>query len=603
MSEARPAGRGKKPRPSPVAIRADAMAEIIKALWLHAVPERDLLDTVGVGTLAFGPWEDAGAALLTLLESAIEVKQGIVARDPRETLGIRTLLNLGHTIAHALELEASFSHGRAVAWGLACAAEVSSRREHLDREHRDTLWREVHPLLGARLPELSRDALTVALRADKKRIDAKLRSVLLRGPGDAFVVDDVTVAEWFDALTSVRARADGPVEVSYRAGGGATIEVEASKSIMNRLLVIAHLRPGPTKIAGRSEADDVRHMRRALGSIERGDDVHVGDGGTTYRFALAVAAAGAAPLTLHLGDGLSRRPHEALHEALRLAGAGIAVEGARVHVTPLAPGDLDLEVDPQASSQFASAPALLAVMGRTVTLRLTGPIASRPYFEMTLELLRRAGVAVEWTSTTIVRLTPTAALHEPVTLTAEPDASSIAVWTVARRLGVAVDTPTWEGPLQPDAQVQRYLWADADVDVERDLSQAPDLAPVLAAAAALTSPRVRLRGAEHLRFKESNRIDDLVDAFAAVGINLIAHPDGVEIPAGVQSPTRATFPTHGDHRLAMAACLLALGGPLTVEHPAVVAKSYPEFWRDAMTVGFRIRPLDLNDTSGRSPDT
>ena len=126
----------------PVAIRADAMAEIIKALWLHAVPERDLLDTVGVGTLAFGPWEDAGAALLTLLESAIEVKQGIVARDPRETLGIRTLLNLGHTIAHALELEASFSHGRAVAWGLACAAEVSSRREHLDREHRDTLWRE-----------------------------------------------------------------------------------------------------------------------------------------------------------------------------------------------------------------------------------------------------------------------------------------------------------------------------------------------------------------------------------------------------------------------------------------------------------------------------
>ncbi|MCP4810856.1 MAG: hypothetical protein GY884_36435, partial [Proteobacteria bacterium] len=124
----------------------------------------------------------------------------------------------------------------------------------------------------------------------------------------------------------------------------------------------------------------------------------------------------------------------------------------------------------------------------------------------------------------------------------------------------------------------RLASASADDTLVIPLADAPDLAPVLTVLATLSPARVEITEAEHLRVKESNRIDDLVGNLAAVGVHVEARTDGMLIPAGVQTPTDGgSWPTHHDHRIAMAGLLLTLSGvPLRIEGQGVVAKSYPE---------------------------
>ncbi|MFP4600990.1 MAG: hypothetical protein ACLFVJ_22260, partial [Persicimonas sp.] len=126
--------------------------------------------------------------------------------------------------------------------------------------------------------------------------------------------------------------------------------------------------------------------------------------------------------------------------------------------------------------------------------------------------------------------------------------------------------------------------------VEVDLSESPDLAPVLAAVATQIDPAVEIVGAAHLRHKESDRIGDLAEALAQVGVTIEPRDDGMRIPSGVQTPRDgASWPTFGDHRLAMAGLLLTAGGvSLQIEAPMVVAKSYPNFWHHARRLGWSV---------------
>ena len=126
-----------------------------------------------------------------------------------------------------------------------------------------------------------------------------------------------------------------------------------------------------------------------------------------------------------------------------------------------------------------------------------------------------------------------------------------------------------------------------------DVGSCPDLVPVLSVAASQVTCAVQFTGAAHLRHKESNRIDDLIASLGATEI--VAHPldDGIEVPAGIQTPRdHAVWMTTGDHRLAFAGALLAtLCDGLIVDDPWVVAKSYPDFWHDCRKLGFDIEPI------------
>jgi len=133
--------------------------------------------------------------------------------------------------------------------------------------------------------------------------------------------------------------------------------------------------------------------------------------------------------------------------------------------------------------------------------------------------------------------------------------------------------------------------------VQVDLLESPDLAPVLTAAAVQIEQAVEIVGGAHLKHKESDRIDDLVRAYAAIGIEVEGRDDGLFVPAGRQAPAPGApaWPTFEDHRLAMAGLLVSFAGPITIAHPMVVTKSYPDFWRHARRLGWsvqRCRPQD-----------
>lgn len=587
----------------PMPQRREGLAELIKGLWLDDAAALDRYDEVA-RDLAHAPFAQIEAPMIELLRAAIEVKYRIVARDPHEKLGVRTFLNFGHTVAHALELEFKIPHGLAVGWGMMAAAKVSSEFE-LDPESARRLAQHVEPILEpitGMLQRLDFDRFDALLKRDKKTIDRALRSVLLRAPGDPVVTREVTSTQWFDALTEVYSEwLDRPRRIEWAAPRDTSIAIEASKSELNRALVIAALRPGETEVIGYSLADDVVRARVALAELSRASGeatVHVGLGGTTFRFLLAAAALRDAPTRLLAEPKLLSRPHGALFDALREAGAGVEEIDGGILVTPIASRDvISASVRVDESSQYVSAMAMLASGGARVELTLMTDaeggfareqVASARYFEMTLDLLRDAGVESTWDGARVV-LTPRD-VHGDATLEAHADASSAAVWSVARFLGAPVEVSNLSYPSRQADSVLPDLLAQirsggADEVVEIDLHGAPDLLPVLSAAAVFSPAAVRFTRVAHARIKESNRIDDLAAAYERVGIVVTTHEDGLEVAAGVQTPAEGRWPVFDDHRLAMTGALVAMYASIEVEEPWVVAKSYPRFWADYQLAG------------------
>ena len=595
----------------PLKQRRDGLVEMVKGLWIGALDAFGLLEMDGgTGELAAAPFEATSHRLMRLLERAISVKEYIVDRDMRETEGIRTFLNLGHTAAHALELHTGVSHGQAVGWGLLAASFASQEHADLTARSAMRLRRHIYPLLTPSAAVRSFDeeeAFRGAVERDKKRVEGTLRSVLLDGPGEPKVVESLDGADWYAAFRrAVDWYEESAVAVGRVHVRPARLPIEASKSEMNRALVIKHLRPGATAVEGTSGAEDVAYLKRALDemSVPDGDvAVYCGSGGTTFRFLLAVAATREEQTTLLVDEQLLDRPHGPLIDALTHAGAeidpaqmggrlGVGVEGW--HRFPKT-----LSVDASDSSQYASALALLAATGEEFELEIEGDaIASRPYFEMTLALLRKAGVEIAETDAGYA-FSPGDALTKRCNLRPEVDASSAAVWMAGQLVGIdAGIAATIEANRQPDTRIAdiverlRTVRDDETASVEVDLADSPDLAPVLAAVATRIAPAVDLVGAAHLRHKESDRIADLAAAFAGVGIEVDERDDGLHIPAGIQRAAHGgTWQPAGDHRLVMAGLLLTdeeIG--LQIEEPMAVAKSYPDFFHHARQVGWAIEP-------------
>lgn len=189
----------------PAAVLRDGAVELYKHALLTDAPWR----------AAFGPPDAFGLRVdlddgdwARLLADGIRVKAEVVAADPHEA-GVRAHLNLGHTLAHALEAATGHAlrHGTAVAYGLAFAAELSAARGWAD-------WRADAAALvawaaDAPLPDVPLDALVGFMDRDKKRRGGRLRFVLLEAPGRPVVADDIRSAELARAWHALRARFPG----------------------------------------------------------------------------------------------------------------------------------------------------------------------------------------------------------------------------------------------------------------------------------------------------------------------------------------------------------------------------------------------------------
>ena len=403
------------------------------------------------------------------------------------------------------------------------------------------------------------------------------------------------------------------------------VRVPPSKSATNRALLLAALTEVPVEVVRPLASDDTAALRRCLeamgaavvataeglrvsgplrGARDRVIELDAADSGTAARFLAAAAAATPGRFLLGGSPRLCERPVGELVEALRSAGARIAYR-AREGCLPLDIEGGTLEsaevvVDASRSSQFFSALLLAGVaVDGGLRVRAAGRIASGSYVATTLEVLRDFGHSVEAGAVVAVRrATPVAARYET------PGDYSSAV-PFAAAVGAAGGEVTLTGLRWPSADADagalpalermgvrlvrgpEGLTATAERGASRAAAIAagdfPDAVPALAALAALSRGETVFSGVGHLRWKESDRLAALAELVSAVGGKAAVTDDALVVvgPAGEARGAATRIATYRDHRIAMAAGLLALRLPgLLIEDPGCVAKSYPAFFRD-----------------------
>jgi 3-phosphoshikimate 1-carboxyvinyltransferase len=388
----------------------------------------------------------------------------------------------------------------------------------------------------------------------------------------------------------------------------ATIELPRSKSVSNRALIAAALAGDLACIGHLSDADDTRILHRLL--RERPRVMHCGLGGTTFRFLLAWAAVQRGGTHVITGDAkLLERPHDALIDALRKLGAMIerTAEGYRVDGVRSDGGTVAF--DSPMSSQYLSALMLVApLMDKGLRIAWRGTQLSRPYVEMTAQVMRHFGAEVEVGAEAI---TVAPGRYEAKPFDVPCDWSAAAFWyeivalaedaqvelvglrkdalqgdvAVAALLGNQVTTdPTARGLL-----LRKYLpGVPKGIAPTIDLQATPDLFQPLAFTLAALGLPTTFTGLHNLGVKETDRIAAVAGTLSMMDVR-VRRGEGALAIAGRAGIKDVAWAVRGDHRMAMGLAPLALvAGRITLRDPEVVTKSYPGFWEDLRKAGFEV---------------
>ena len=399
-----------------------------------------------------------------------------------------------------------------------------------------------------------------------------------------------------------------------------------SKSVTNRALLLAALSGGPATVSGAPPTRDTALMvdaLRALGvpidvdgehvvvrphdGLRGGGCVDCGLAGTVMRFVPPAAALADGPVRFD-GDPRAReRPMGTVLDALRVLGAriegpaGSAGSAVRslpftLHATGSLPGG-EVVIDASESSQFVS--GLLLSGGRYekgVTVVHDGkPVPSLPHIDMSVAMLRTAGVEVDDTEPNTWRVAPGAVAARDWTV--EPDLSNAAVFLAAAAVtGGEVTVAGWpERSTQPGVGILPVLeqfgatvvhgpagmavrGPDTLAGVDVDLHDVGELTPTVAAVAALAATPSRLRGVAHLRGHETDRLAALATEITALGGDVEETNDGLVIrPAALRAGDRP-WRAYADHRMATAGALIGLVVPgVLIDDVACTDKTIPDF--------------------------
>ena len=318
-----------------------------------------------------------------------------------------------------------------------------------------------------------------------------------------------------------------------------------------------------------------------------------GESGSTLRFLIpaALVVIGGGIFTGH--GRLMERPQEPYFRLFEEKGISYEKKDGKLTVQgTLEPGEYVLPGN--VSSQFFTGLLYaLPLLDGDSTLRASTPLESRGYVDMTLDALRTFGVSVEETEPGIFVI-PGHQRYQSKDLAVEADWSNAAFWYAANFLGAQVDIRNLNpDSVQGDRQIGALYWKLARPgDVDIDLSQCPDLAPPLAAMAAVRKGTTRFINAGRLRMKESDRLQTIAQTLNALGAKAQVGEDTLTLE-GVDHLEGGTVDGCNDHRIAMmaAAAAVACKQPVTILGAECVKKSYPHFWWDYTALGGEVHGL------------
>ncbi|WP_027198436.1 3-phosphoshikimate 1-carboxyvinyltransferase [Paraburkholderia sprentiae] len=415
-----------------------------------------------------------------------------------------------------------------------------------------------------------------------------------------------------------------------RASG--TVRLPGSKSISNRVLLLAALAEGETTITNLLDSDDTRVMLDALEKLgvrlkrdgdtcvvsgtrgaftARTADLFLGNAGTAVRPLTAALAVNGGDYRIHGVRRMHERPIGDLVDGLRQIGAKIDYEQndgyppLRIRPAQIT-ADAPIRVRGDVSSQFLTSLLMTLPLLRTssgvTTVQVDGELISKPYIEITIKLMERFGIKVErhgWHQFVV----PAGQRYQsPGTIMVEGDASSASYFLAAGALG--------GGPLKVEgvgrASIQGDVgFADALIKmganlqmgddwievrgvgndhgkldpIDMDFNLIPDAAMTIAVAALFADGTTTLRNIGSWRVKETDRIAAMATELRKVGAKVQEGEDFLVVTPPEKLIANAAIDTYDDHRMAMCFSLVSLGGvPVRINDPKCVGKTFPDYF-------------------------
>lgn len=383
------------------------------------------------------------------------------------------------------------------------------------------------------------------------------------------------------------------------------IKISGSKSESNRLLILKQWYSN-LSLENLSDSDDTIHLQEALHSTK--DVIDIGHAGTAMRFLTAYfSVLEGKEVTLTGSDRMQNRPIKILVDSLHSLGAKIEYvdkEGyPPLKITGKKIVKDEVSIKGNVSSQFISALVLIAPsLKNGLEIELLEEITSRPYLEMTLDLLKQLGISASWEGN-LIKISPKNKITNK-TIVVESDWSSASYFyslVALSETGASVTLSSYNKiSLQGDSclvEIYKNFGVTTifqnnsliltksveilnDNEVSLDLRNAPDLAQTIAVTCFGLGLACNLTGLHTLKIKETDRLMALKNELEKLGATLKITNNSLHLEPSCQIKINCVVKTYNDHRMAMAFAPLSLKVPIIIVDADVVTKSYVSFWED-----------------------
>lgn len=387
------------------------------------------------------------------------------------------------------------------------------------------------------------------------------------------------------------------------------IKISGSKSESNRLLILRQWYPN-LYLENLSDSDDTIHLQEALTSTNKVIDI--GHAGTAMRFLTAYfAGVEGKEVTLTGSERMQNRPIKILVDALMRLGAQIEYINEEGYPPLKIIGKNitknKVSINGNVSSQYISALILIAPsLKNGLEIELLKEITSRPYLEMTLNLLNQLGISYKWKGSNI-KIRPLKHIQDHK-IVIESDWSSASYFyslVALSKVGTSISLSSYKREsLQGDScLVEIYKNFDVETKFQNnsitltktntirseskesellkfDLNSAPDIAQTIAVTCFGLGLACSLTGLHTLKIKETDRLIALQNELQKLGAQIEVTNDSLHLEPSDHFIENRTIKTYDDHRMAMAFAPIALKVKITIENADVVTKSYVNFWKD-----------------------
>ena len=427
-----------------------------------------------------------------------------------------------------------------------------------------------------------------------------------------------------------------------------TVKLPGSKSISNRMLLLAALAEGVTEIRDLLDSDDTRVMLAALQKVDVGvtalgsnayriqgcagvfpgkeADLFMGNAGTAIRPLTAALALSGGHYKLSGVPRMHERPIGDLVDGLRQIGCDVRYAGNEgyppLEIFPAAVNlAVPIKVRGDVSSQFLTALLMaLPLTGKQAVIEMTTELISKPYIEITLNLMARFGVTVAREGWERFTIPAGQCYRSPGVLHVEGDASAASYFLAAGAIGggpvrvEGVGRQSIQGDVKFADALEtlgaKIVWGDNFIEAsaparklkafDLDLNHIPDAAMTLAVAALFADGKCTLRNIASWRVKETDRIAAMATELRKLGATVEEGADWLAVSPASTFQAHAEIDTYDDHRMAMCFSLAALGGvPVCINDPQCVAKTFPHYFDAFAHIAAPVVAIDGPSASGK----